>query len=152
MLQFDKNPGKDRVFVKICQISNHGLTICAGPVCHVHSQRGEFTGRVVPCDGTEVYFTKPGGKSSLVGEQFWGRAVQASRDSEESGALFLGRGGHRREQLDLAGRIPFRLCRDHVSKAPRQPGRERAVEAGSQMRKKLEQRLQSWPIKVISFD
>jgi hypothetical protein len=46
-------------------------------------------GRVVLFDGTEVYFTNTGSTSTVAGEQFWGRAVQASRNSKEFGALFI---------------------------------------------------------------
>ena len=46
-------------------------------------------GRPVPRSGTEVYFTKTARGSSLLGEQFWGRAVRASRNSKEFGALLI---------------------------------------------------------------
>ena len=41
----------------------------------------------VPLAGTIVAFTPAIAKAYLVREQFWGRAVRASRDSLESGAL-----------------------------------------------------------------
>jgi len=43
----------------------------------------------VPCHGTEVYFPSAKPVSSVIREQFWGRAVRASRDSQESGALLI---------------------------------------------------------------
>src|SRR5215471_10806091 len=39
--------------------------------------------QVVALYGTEVEFTKHKGTRSLATEQFWGRAVRASRDSQE---------------------------------------------------------------------
>jgi len=43
----------------------------------------------VPCHGTEVYFPCAKPVISVIREQFWGRAVRASRDSQESGALLI---------------------------------------------------------------
>jgi hypothetical protein len=40
-------------------------------------------------DGTEVEFQIFGKASSLAIEQFWGRAVRASRDSKEFGTLLI---------------------------------------------------------------
>jgi hypothetical protein len=50
-------------------------------------QRVRRFGHLVPCHGTEVYFPSAKPVSSVISEQFWGRAVRASRDSQESGAL-----------------------------------------------------------------
>ena len=57
------------------------------PAGSSHAQRVRRFGHLVPCHGTEVYFPSAQPLSSVMSEQFWGRAVRASRDSQESGAL-----------------------------------------------------------------
>jgi hypothetical protein len=49
--------------------------------------RDSALGHLVPCHGTEVSFPSAKPLSTVIREQFWGRAVRASRDSQESGAL-----------------------------------------------------------------
>jgi hypothetical protein len=55
------------------------------PVCNGFSALATS----VPCHGTEVYFPSAKAVISVIREQFWGRAVRASRDSQESGALLI---------------------------------------------------------------